>query len=118
MTELGFKEDFKCALLHIDNARALHVTRNQAYSSRAKDVASRYFCTHEIIRKLHVSIHYTPTKKELRTDLGTKFPTKQRHWFLIDIIKNIQTQINWGPQHQRHRHRKGISGYIARRGSS
>ena len=33
MMELGFKEDFKCVPLHIENTSALHVAGNQTYSS-------------------------------------------------------------------------------------
>ena len=43
ITELGFKEDFECVPLHIDNTSALHVAGNQNYSSRAKLVVFRYF---------------------------------------------------------------------------
>ena len=43
ITELGFKEDFECVPLHIDNTSALRVAGNQNYSSRAKLVVFRYF---------------------------------------------------------------------------
>lgn len=89
MTELGFEEEFKCVPLHIDNTSALHVAGNQTYSSRAKHVALRYFYIREIIKEGHVSIHYIPTEKQL-ADLGTKFLNKQRHRFLIELIKNFQ----------------------------
>ena len=48
MTELGFKEDFKCVLLRITSA--LHVAGHQTYSSRAKDAASRYSNIRDIIK--------------------------------------------------------------------
>ena len=89
MTELDFKEDFKCVPLHIDNTSPLHVAGNQTYSSRAKHVALSYFYICEIIKEGHVSIHYVPTDKQL-ADLGTKFLIKQRHRFLIELIKNFQ----------------------------
>ena len=89
MTELGFKEDFKYIPLHIDSTSALHAAGNQTYSSRAKHVALSYFYICEIIKEGHVSIHYVPTDKQL-ADLGTKFLIKQRHRFLIELIKNFQ----------------------------
>ena len=46
-----------------------------------------------MIRKGHVgSIYYTPTEKRL-ADLGTKFLTKQRHRFLIELTNNFQELI-------------------------
>ena len=89
MTELGFKEDFKCVPLHIDNTSALHVAGNQTISSRAKHVALRYFYIPEINKEVHASIQYIPTERQLQ-DLGTKFLNKQRHRLLIELNKNIQ----------------------------
>ena len=58
MTELGFKEEFNCVPLHIDNTSALHVAQNQTNSSRYyKNVALRKLYVREIIKEGHVSIH-------------------------------------------------------------
>lgn len=39
MTELSFKEHFKCVSLHIDKTSALYVAAKQTYSSHAKHMA-------------------------------------------------------------------------------
>ena len=79
MTELGFKEDFKCVPLHIDNTSALHVAGNQTISSRAKHVALRYFYIPEINKEVHASIQYIPcllyTSPSPRDGLLSRMPS-------------------------------------------
>ena len=58
MTELGFKEEFNCVPLHVDNTSALHLAQKQTNSSRySKNVALRKLYIREIIKEGHVSIH-------------------------------------------------------------
>ena len=88
MAGLGFKGDFKCVPVHIDNYSALHLAGNQTCRSRAKHMAWRHLIIREGIKEGHVNIHHIPTEKQL-AHLGNKFLNRQRHRFLIELIMNF-----------------------------
>ena len=88
MTELGFGQQFGQVPPYIDNTATLHVLGNQAFSSRTKHIALRYFCVRELVTKGVISIHYIPTDLHL-ADIGTKFLNKHRLRFLIEIIQKF-----------------------------
>ena len=71
-----------------DNTATLHVIGNQAFSSRTKHIALRFFYVRELVNDGAITIHYIPTENQL-ADIGTKFLNKQRLRFLINIIKNF-----------------------------
>lgn len=64
MSELGFKEDFKCVPLHVDTTSGLSLAGNHTYKSHTNHVALTYFCVREIIEEGHMRIHYIPTDKD------------------------------------------------------
>ena len=67
-----------------------HVAGSKTCCSRAKHVALRPLYTHPRDHQVgHVIIYCIPKEKPL-TGLGTKLLTKQRHRFLIELIKNFQ----------------------------
>ena len=90
MTELGFGHQFGQVPLYIDNTATLHVLGNQAFSSRTKHIALRYFYVREllIVTERANSIHYILTELQL-ADIGTKFLSKHRLRFLIESIKKF-----------------------------
>ena len=88
MTELGFGQQFGQVPLYIDNTATLHVLGNQAFSSRTKHIALRYFYVRELVMEGAISIHYIPTVLQL-ADIGTKFLNKHRLRFLIESIKKF-----------------------------
>lgn len=63
MSEMGFKENFKCVPLHIDTTSGLYLAGNRTYKSHANHVALTYFAF-EIIEEGHTRIHYIPTDKD------------------------------------------------------
>ena len=73
--------------VNIDNTATLHVIGNQAFSSRTKHIALRFFYIRELVNDDAISIHYIPTDNQL-ADIGNKFLNKQRLRFLINSIKN------------------------------
>ena len=89
MQELGFGEKFKRVPLHIDNTSALHVAGNHTFSSSAKHVALRLFYIREIVQEGKVSIHYVPTEDNI-FDLETKLLNRNRHRYLIGLIKDFK----------------------------
>ena len=86
MTELRFGQQFGQVPLYIDNTATLHVLGNQAFSSRTKHIALRYFYVRELVTEGAISIHYITTDLQL-ADIGTKFLNKHRLRFLIESIK-------------------------------
>ena len=82
----GFK--LSALPLYIDNTATLHVLGNQAFSSRTKHIALRYFYVRELVTEGAISIHYIPTELQL-ADIGTKFLNKHRLRFLIESIKKF-----------------------------
>ena len=88
MTELGFGQQFGQVPLYIDNTATLHVLGNQAFSSRTKHIALRYFYVRELVTEGAMSIHYIPTDLQL-ADIGTKFLNKYRLRFLIESVKKF-----------------------------
>ena len=88
ITELGFGQQFGQVPLYIDNTATLHVLGNQAFSSRAKHIALRYFYVRELATEGAISTHYIPTELQL-ADIGTKFLNKHRLRFLIESIKKF-----------------------------
>jgi len=88
MKELGFGTQFEQVPVNIDNTATLHVIGNQAFSSRTKHIALRFFYVRELVNDGAISIHYIPTENQL-ADIGTKFLNKQRLRFLINSIKNF-----------------------------
>ena len=88
MTKLGFGQQFGQVPLYIDNTATLHVLGNQAFSSRTKHIALRYFYVRELVTERANSIHYIPTELQL-ADIGTKFLSKHRLRFLIESIKKF-----------------------------
>ena len=89
MTELGFGQQFGEVPLYIDNTATLHVLGNQAFSSRTKHIALRYFYVRELVTEGAISIHYIPTDLQL-ADMGTKFLNKHSLRFLIESIKKFE----------------------------
>ena len=59
------------------------------FCSRAKHVALRLLYIREIVQEGKVSIHYVPTEDNV-SDLGTKFLNKNRHRYLIGLIKDCR----------------------------
>ena len=88
MKELGFGTQFEEVPVNIDNTATLHVIGNQAFSSRTKRIALRFFYVRELVKDGAISIHYIPTENQL-ADIDTKFLNKQRLRFLINSIKNF-----------------------------
>ena len=88
MTELGFGQQFGQVPLYIDNTATLHVLGNQAFNSRTKHIALRYFYVRDLATEGAISIHYIPTELQL-ADIGTKFLNKHRLRFLIESIKEF-----------------------------
>lgn len=88
MKELGFKQQFEQVSLHIDNTATLHVIGNQAYSSRTKHIALRYFYIRELVKDGAISLHSISTELQL-ADIGTKFLSKHRLRFLVNKINNF-----------------------------
>ena len=88
MTELRFGQQFGQVPLYIDNTTTLHVLGNQAFSSRTKHIALRYFYVRELVTEGAISIHYIPTDLHL-ADIGTKFLNRHRLRFLIESIKKL-----------------------------
>ena len=66
---------------------------NHTFSSRAKHVALRLFYIREVVQEGMVSIHYVPTEDNI-SDLGMKFLNKNRHWYLIGLIKDFGAETN------------------------
>ena len=88
MTELGFGQQFGQVPLYFDSTATLHVLGNQAFSSRTKHIALRYFYVGELVTERANSIHYIPTELQL-ADIGTKFLSKHRLRFLVESIKEF-----------------------------
>ena len=88
MKELGSGTQFEPVPVNIDNTATLHVIDNQAFSSRTKHIALRFFYVRELVNDGAISIHYIPTENQL-ADIGTKILNKQRLRFLINSIKNF-----------------------------
>ena len=85
---LGFGTQFEHVPVNIDNTAILHVICNQAFSSRTKHIALRFFYARELVNDGAISIHYIPTENQL-ADIGTRFLNNQRLRFLINSIKNF-----------------------------
>ena len=92
MTELGFGQQFGQVPLYIDNTATLHVLGNQAFSSRTKHIALRYFYVRELVTEGAKLTHFIPTDLQL-TDIGTKFLNKHRLRFLIESINNLGSKF-------------------------
>ena len=90
MNELGFGTQFEQVPVNIDSTSTLHVIGNQAFSSRTKHIALRFFYVRELVNDGAISIHYISTENHL-ADIGTKLLNKQRLRFLINSIKNFGT---------------------------
>ena len=88
MTELGFGQQFGQVPLYIDDTATFHVLGNQAFSSRTKHIALRYFYVRELVTEGAISIHYISTDLQL-ADIMTKFLNKHRLRFLIESIKKF-----------------------------
>ena len=52
-------------------------------------MALRFFYIRELIKEGNIAIHYVPTEQQL-ADIGTKHLNKQRHRFIINLIKNFE----------------------------
>ena len=93
MKELRFGTQFEQVPVNIDNTATLHVIGNQAFSSRTKHIALRFFYVRELVNDGAISIHYIPTENQL-ADIGTKFLNKQRLRLLINSIKNFGKNLH------------------------
>ena len=83
---LGFGTQFEHVPVNIDNTAILHVICNQAFSSRTKHIALRFFYARELVNDGAISIYYIPTENQLADigTIGTKLLNKQRLRFLIN----------------------------------
>ena len=88
MMELGFTEEFRGALVYIDNTSALHVVGNKTFSPWAKHIALRYVFVQELVKEGKVPIHFVKTEQQL--DLGTKRLKKHRHHLPIKLINEFR----------------------------
>ena len=91
MEEPGFGGAFSCD--YIKSSSTPHGTGNHTVSSRAKHVDLSSFCIHELMQEHKVRFHYVPTEKNV-SDLGTKFPNKYRHRYLIGLIKYFKARTS------------------------